>query len=109
MKKLLDLPLHDVMSEIGRLPVTKPITVQQGLYYLMFIEAISEDLVRVNNEPSHIMLERITEVARLHGGLVEYDVTKDDEVSLMDKMLHNSSQGVLFTRLTYMTARLLAD
>lgn len=109
MKKLLELPVMEVFEAIDKLPVPKPITVQQGFYYLMFMQAISEELDKTHNDPRIIMLERIVELAKEHGGYTEHDLDDVQDGTLVAKMLDNSQQEMTFTRLTYLTARLLAD
>lgn len=109
MKKLLDLNISEVVTALHHVPVPTPITVKNALLYLMFMEAISTELIEVGNDPNKLTHEQIVSIAKQHGDMVEHDLSTAEGDGLQMKMLENQMQAVLFTRLVYLVSRLLAD
>lgn len=109
MKKLIDLPVVDVLDALIRIPVPVPITMKDAMYYFVFMEMMARRLEENGNDPNLIDLEYIHEIAKSHGGMVEHDLSELHDGALIRAMLHNSEQDVLYTRLTYLTSRLLTD
>lgn len=108
MKNLLDLPIVNVINGLYQLKVREPITVKQGLHYLMFMQAISEDLQKVGGNSMQLSMERIYNLALEHGGYEPIDWQGLQGQAMMNAMATNGQQEVLFERLAHYTANLLA-
>lgn len=109
MKKLQELPLQTVIAGWTKVGVPQPITAGQAADYLMFMFAIGDDLERHGGDVSQIMLSRIVELAKFYGGYVERDLSDVQDGTLIQAMLSNNQEEVMFTKMAYLTAQLLKD
>lgn len=94
MRNLLELDIYEVMTEMLTVNDIGRPTVQEGLYYLMFIQAISLKLADVDNKADDVSWLDIRDIAIEHGGMPSD---------------YESYDVMLYTRLTYLAATMLAD
>jgi hypothetical protein len=92
MKRLIDIPFQVVIDELNALPVPQPLTVITCLKYVMFMQAINVELEMHDNLASAIPLQRIFDLAVEQAGM-----------NILD-----TEEKVLYFRLTFMTANMLA-
>lgn len=108
MKRLSELSAQYVTKSMQKIASPRVLSVKDVCNYFVFMQAISEVLERVDNEPAAIGVTRIMEVAFQNQCATEYSIDPLNKMSEPDVFLAYHAQRAWFVRLTFLTARMLA-